>query len=141
MTRKTAPAPQLQQRTILVVEDDPILRAQIKEHLEGEGPFTVLEAPSARSAYDHLAATRPDLVVLDLVLPDSSGYEVCEHIRNQPRTSDVPVLVVSARLLPSHRAQAEEAGATAFLAKPYAKRELLKHLKALLPGPEQERKP
>jgi DNA-binding response OmpR family regulator len=140
MSRKPTNTKLPQQRVILVVEDDPILRSQIKDHLEDEGQFKVLEAPSARSAYDQLAAVKPDLVVLDLVLPDSSGYEVCEHIRKEPRTSDVPVLVVSARLLPSHRAQAEEAGATAFMPKPYAKRELLKHLKALLPGPEQERR-
>jgi len=122
-------------QTILVVEDDPVLRALIKEHLEDAGTYRVLEAPSAASALEQLGSLRPDLVILDLVLPDRSGYEVCEHIRNEPRTRDVPVLVVSARLLPSHRAQAEEAGASAFMPKPYAKRELLKHLKALLPGP------
>jgi len=118
--------------TILVVEDDPILRAQIKEHLE-ESAFKVLTAANARGAYDQLASATPDLVILDLVLPDSSGYEVCEHIRRDPKTKDVPVLVVSARLLPSHRAQAEEAGATAFLPKPYQRRELMKQLRALLP--------
>lgn len=118
--------------TILLVEDDPILRAQIKEHLE-ESTFRVLIAASARAAYDQLASVTPDLVILDLVLPDSSGYEVCEHIRNDPKTRDVPVLVVSARLLPSNRAQAEEAGATAFLPKPYQRRELMKQLRALLP--------
>jgi len=118
--------------TILVVEDDPILRAQIKDHLE-ESAFKVLTAANARGAYDQLASATPDLVILDLVLPDSSGYEVCEHIRRDPKTKDVPVLVVSARLLPSHRAQAEEAGATAFLPKPYQRRELMKQLRALLP--------
>jgi DNA-binding response OmpR family regulator len=118
--------------TILLVEDDPILRALVKDHLE-ESSFTVVLAPSARAAYDTLATLTPDLVILDLVLPDSSGYEVCEHIRRDPKTKDVPVLVVSARLLPSHRAQAEEAGATAFLPKPYQRRELMKQLRALLP--------
>jgi DNA-binding response OmpR family regulator len=118
--------------TILLVEDDPILRAQIKEHLE-ESRFNVVVAASARAAYDALATIKPDLVILDLVLPDSSGYEVCEHIRRDPKTQEVPVLVVSARLLPSHRAQAEEAGATAFLPKPYQRRELMKQLRALLP--------
>jgi CheY-like chemotaxis protein len=136
MTRKPA-HPEPSQQTILVVEDDPILRSVIKEHLEEVGTFKVLEAPSAAGALAQLASVRPDLVILDLVLPDRSGYEVCEHIRNEPRTSDVPVLVVSARLLPSHRAQAEEAGASAFMPKPYAKRELLKHLRALLPGPPE----
>jgi DNA-binding response OmpR family regulator len=118
--------------TILLVEDDPILRSQIKDHLE-ESRFKVLIAASARAAYDQLATLKPDLVILDLVLPDSSGYEVCEHIRRDPKTKDVPVLVVSARLLPSHRAQAEEAGATAFLPKPYQRRELMRQLRALLP--------
>jgi len=128
----TTPTETPLQQTILLVEDDPILRAMIKDHLE-ESAFKVLIAASSRAAYDHLASVTPDLVILDLVLPDSSGYEVCEHIRRDPKTKDVPVLVVSARLLPSHRAQAEEAGATAFLPKPYQRRELMKQLRALLP--------
>jgi twitching motility two-component system response regulator PilH len=128
------PSPASEKYTILVVEDDPILRAQVKDYLEEEGSYVVLLAPSARSAFDQLATTRPDLVILDLVLPDRSGYEVAEHIRQDPRTQDVPVLAVSARLQPSHRAQAEEAGATAFLGKPVTKRELLRQLRALLPG-------
>lgn len=128
------PPPVADQYTILVVEDDPILRALLKEYLEEEKIFQVLVAPSARSAFDQLATVRPDLVILDLVLPDRSGYEVAEHIRQDARTQDVPVLAVSARLQPSHRAQAEEAGATAFLGKPVTKRDLMKHLRALLPG-------
>ncbi|HVE86489.1 MAG TPA: response regulator [Myxococcales bacterium] len=135
-------SPSQPKQTVLVVEDDPILRSQLQEWLEEEGRFNVILAPSARGALDQLAATRPDLVVLDLVLPDRSGYEVCEHIRKEPRTREVPVLAVSARQTPSHRAQAEEAGASLYMAKPLAKRELLKNVRALLPGAGEEgRKP
>ncbi|HEY8208961.1 MAG TPA: response regulator, partial [Myxococcaceae bacterium] len=101
---------------------------------EGE-TYKVLIASSARGAFDHLASVKPDLVILDLVLPDRSGYEIAEHIRQDPRTQEVPVLAVSARLQPSHRAQAEEAGATAFLGKPVTKRDLMRQLRVLLGSP------
>jgi len=86
--------------TVLIVEDDPILRALMTDDLQEHGSFKVLVAASARAAFDQLATVTPDLVILDLVLPDRSGYEVAEHIRREPRTREVPVLAVSARLLP-----------------------------------------
>jgi CheY-like chemotaxis protein len=134
MTQPPSPAP-VPPYKILIVEDDPILRALLKDYLEEEkGTYQVLVAPSAKSAFDQLETVRPDLVILDLVLPDRSGYEIAEQIRRDPRTAEVPVLAVSARLQPSHRAQAEEAGATAFLGKPVTKRDLMRQLRVLLPG-------
>jgi two-component system chemotaxis response regulator CheY len=118
--------------TVLVVEDDPIQMATVREFLE-ESSIRVVEASSGRTAIARLQTERPDLIILDLILPDVSGYEVCEFIRRNPGTRDVPVLVVSVRLVPNVRAQAEEAGATAFLSKPFTKKALLKLVQPLLP--------
>jgi len=118
---------------VFIVEDDPIQRAQMREYLE-EASIRVVEAAGGKLAISRMATERPDLFIVDLILPDLSGYDVCEHIRKNLPTKDVPILVVSVRLLPSYRAQAEEAGATAYLNKPFAKKEFIKMVRSLLPA-------
>jgi two-component system chemotaxis response regulator CheY len=102
----------------LVVEDDPEIRKLLRKYLEKLG-FAVDEAGTGKAALALLETVRlPAIVCLDLMLPDSSGYVVCERIRLIERFADVPVLILSARSMPADRAQAEEVGATAYLIKP-----------------------
>jgi CheY-like chemotaxis protein len=102
----------------LVVEDDPEIRKLIRKYLEKLG-FAVEEAATGKSALAMLETVAvPAIVCLDLMLPDSSGYTICERIRALPRLSEVPVLIISARSMPPDRALAEEVGATAYLIKP-----------------------
>src|SRR5205085_2407838 len=89
----------------LLVEDDPDLRGQMSDCLAELG-MRVVEASSGRSAVQALAQTAPDLVVLDLMLPELSGFEICELIRAQPALQQIPVLVTSARSFPQDRAEA-----------------------------------
>lgn len=114
------------ERVALLVEDNPIVRAATRDALEDLG-FRVVEAADGKAAIARYEATAPDLVLLDVMLPECSGYEVCEHIRSQ-RGPRVPVLMVSARSNPIERAHAYDAGADAFLAKPFT----LKQLKSVL---------
>jgi len=104
-------------KTVLVVEDDPEIRKLLRKYLE-KLDFEVSEAGTGKAAWAQLDKARPTLVCLDLMLPESSGYEICERIRATPRLRDLPVLIVSARSLPPDRALAEEVGATAYLIKP-----------------------
>ena len=104
-------------RNALVVEDDPEIRQLLRKYLE-KLQFTVSEAGTGKAAWALLEKAAPALVCLDLMLPESSGYEICERIRATPRLRQLPVLVVSARSLPPDRALAEEVGATAYLIKP-----------------------
>jgi two-component system chemotaxis response regulator CheY len=105
-------------QSALVVEDDPEIRKLLRKYLEKLG-FTVDEAATGKSAMALLESIAvPRLVCLDLMLPDSSGYQICERIRSLPRYEDVPVLIISARSMPPDRALAEECGATAYLIKP-----------------------
>src|SRR5678816_4369337 len=105
-------------RKALVVEDHPDARALVRTYLLAMG-LEVVDVAEGRSAIRVLQATRPDLVCLDLMLPELSGFEVCEYMRADPRLKDVPILVMSARAKPMDRAFAEEVGATAYLVKPF----------------------
>lgn len=104
-------------RTVVVVEDDPEIRKLIRKFLE-KLELEVLEAGTGKAALALLEAQVPALVCLDLMLPESSGYSICERIRADARLRDVPVLMISARAMPSDRAHAEEVGANAYLIKP-----------------------
>jgi CheY-like chemotaxis protein len=102
----------------LVVEDDPEIRKLLRKYLEKLG-FSVEEAGTAKTAFAALEKMEPpQIICLDLMLPDTSGYTLCERIRATPRLAEVPVLIVSARSMPPDRALAEEVGATAYLIKP-----------------------
>jgi DNA-binding response OmpR family regulator len=114
-----------------LVEDDPVVRKLVKTYLERMALF-VIEAADGRSALKQLTEMVPDLVCLDLVLPESSGYEVCEFIRRLPALRDVPVMVMSARALPEDRAHAVEVGASAYLIKPFTQHEFTNQVDILL---------
>jgi DNA-binding response OmpR family regulator len=104
--------------TALVIEDYRPERLLLKRRLQ-QLSFQVLEAADGRSAMRHLTDGGFDLICLDLMLPDLSGLQICESIRRSPRHGKVPILVLSARALPEDRAHAEQAGASAYLVKPF----------------------
>lgn len=118
-------------RTVLVVEDDPALRRLVQGYLSLMG-FQVVQAADGKSAMALLKEHRLDLVCLDLMLPESSGYEVCEFIRQTPGLKDLPILMMSARTLPEDRAQAEEVGATGYLIKPFTRAEFTQQVTEVL---------
>lgn len=110
-------------RVALVVEDDPDLKDAVVAYLRGAG-FRVVAAADARSAMRQLATALPDVIYLDLGLPDESGYELCERVRQHPGLETVPVVLASERRFPEDMARAEEAGANAFLKKPFSMSQL-----------------
>ncbi|MGC4121434.1 MAG: response regulator [Myxococcales bacterium] len=116
---------------ILVVEDDPPLRRLARVTLESMG-LQVDEVSSGKNAIRHLETKTPALVCLDLMLPEISGFDVCDHMRRTPRLSKVPVLVMSTRTHPVDRAYAEEAGATGYITKPFKIDEFLGEVRRLL---------
>ena len=126
-------------RSALVVEDDPDVRALVGRMLRASG-LQVSEVSEGRSAILHLATHEtPDLVCLDLMLPELSGYDVCEYMRGDARLKAVPILLLSARALPQDRAYAEQVGATSYLVKPFKQKTFQAAVDALLVhslGPE-----
>ena len=115
----------------LIVEDDPALRRMVAAYLKAMG-ITTIEAPDGRTALRELSDKVPDVICLDLMLPEVSGFDLCEHIRRVPKLRDVPVLIMSARGFPEDRAAAEEVGASAYLIKPFTRSQFAGQIDALL---------
>lgn len=123
----------MEQKTALVIDDDPDIRRMIRSYLE-KLAFVVKEAGTGKAAMEILHRERLSLVVLDLILPEISGYDICERIRSRPQTKDVPVLVISAKAAPADRATAEELGASAYLVKPLRRRTFVAAVEMLVRG-------
>ena len=117
-----------QTNRILLVEDDPRLADMLTEYLTQAG-FRVTHAPNGRDAVVLIAAGQADAVILDLMLPDMDGLDVCRQAR---AVSDVPVLMLTARGDAIDRIVGLEMGADDYLPKPFEPRELLARLRAIL---------
>jgi class 3 adenylate cyclase len=116
---------------ILVVDDTPHNRKLLADVLEVKG-YAVSTAATGAEALARLARERPDLVLLDVVMPEMSGYEVCEEIRRDPETRLLPVVMVTALDSSEERVKSIEAGADDFLSKPINTEELLARVRSLL---------
>jgi DNA-binding response OmpR family regulator len=119
----TAPA-----RTVLLVDDEPTLVATVKYNLERDG-FQVLTAGDGEAAMNLARARRPDLVILDLMLPVMDGLEVCRLLR---RESGLPILMLTAKAEEVDKVVGLEMGADDYLTKPFGMRELVARVRALL---------
>jgi len=115
-------------RTLLIVDDEAILRETLEYNLVRDG-YRVVTAADGREALEHFAAERPDLVVLDVMLPELSGLDVCRAIR---RESDVPILMLTAKDSEIDKVVGLEIGADDYLTKPFGLRELMARVRALL---------
>jgi DNA-binding response OmpR family regulator len=124
----TAQAMERGEATILVVEDDADIRALLRDLLEMRR-YRPLEAADGRSALRVFHDERPDLVVLDLAMPELDGWQTLERIRD---ISDVPVLVLTARSAETDKVRALQKGADDYVVKPFGYEELLARLGALL---------
>jgi DNA-binding response OmpR family regulator len=132
-------AKMISRRSVLVVEDDPVLQRAMAVALEGDG-YEVLTALDYATAVRVLGTRTPTLVCVDLALPRESGLELCEYMRKQAPLLHVPILITSDRSFPEDMAHAEEAGANAFLKKPFTMKSLLKYITALLDGPRSSQR-
>ena len=120
-------------RTILVVDDEPTLRETVVDALEAEG-FRVVAAADGREALATFRAERPDLVLLDLMLPELSGIEVCRIIRQE---SGVPIVMLTAKDSELDKVVGLELGADDYVTKPFSLRELSARIRALFRRSEQ----
>lgn len=116
---------------ILVVEDERDIAALVAYHLTKEG-YRVRTAEGGAEALEAVAAERPDLLVLDLMLPGFSGYDVLQEIRRSAELADVPVVVLTARRDEADRVKGLELGADDYVTKPFSPRELVLRVGAVL---------
>ncbi len=126
-----AAAPGAAKPTVLVVEDEAPLLTLLRYNLEKQG-FRVDEACDGEEALLRVAEGRPDLVLLDWMLPALSGIEVCRQLRRRPGTRDLPIIMVTARTEDQDAVRALDTGADDYISKPFAMDSLLARIRALL---------
>jgi putative two-component system response regulator len=118
-------------RRILVVDDDPTVGAALEQILKHEG-YQVVRARDGRGALKVVDAAPPDLILLDLNMPNMGGYEVCKRIKADPATTLLPIVIVTGESEFDARMQAWEVGADDFLTKPFQLVEVLARCRSLL---------
>ena len=116
---------------ILVVEDDPDIAELVDRYLSKAG-FATDRVSSGRDALAAISAKTPDLLVLDLMLPQLDGLEVCRRVRANEPTAHIPIIMLTARAEESERIVGLELGADDYLAKPFSPNELVARVRALL---------
>jgi len=121
--------------TILVVDDDPVIQKLLEVNFEMEG-YHVATANDGAEALATVAARPPDMVVLDVMMPKLDGIEVVRRMKADAATAAVPVLLLSARAQAKDITEGLEAGADAYMTKPFDPVELLDRVASLLKGPE-----
>lgn len=115
-------------KKIVLIEDDADLYSLIQYNLEKEG-FTMAGAQTGKGAIDLCRRERPDLIILDIMLPDSDGLEICRAIRNHTELAAVPVIFLTARASETDRIVGLELGANDYIVKPFFIRELIARIK------------
>jgi len=115
----------------MVIEDEKEIRDLVRYNLEKAG-YRVAAAADGEQGLQQLFASRPDALVLDLMLPGMNGLEIVREVRNEPLTHDLPVLILTARSAEMDKLLGFEQGADDYLTKPFSPRELVARVKALL---------
>ena len=116
---------------ILAVDDEPEMTDLIHDHLVRAG-HDVTTAANGWEAIHAVRANRPDIILLDLMLPDLDGFGVCEILRRDPQTATIPIVIVSAWSSPDSRNLGLELGALDYLTKPFSPQELVERVNRLV---------
>jgi DNA-binding response OmpR family regulator len=116
---------------ILIADDNPQNANLLEEYLEGD-EFDVVVAADGEETLAQVRTFHPDVLLLDIMMPKLSGFEVCKRLKSQAATRDLPVLMITALDQPSDIERAVEAGADDFLTKPIHQTELVRRVRALI---------
>ncbi|MBW2036107.1 MAG: response regulator transcription factor [Deltaproteobacteria bacterium] len=128
--------------TILIVEDDVDIAGLIAHHMKAAG-FSVMVAHSGIAAFEEMKKQLPDLVLLDLILPDMDGTEICKILKRKKATKDIPIIMVTAKGEEVDRIVGFELGADDYVVKPFSTREIVLRVKGVLrraKGAKEEQK-
>jgi DNA-binding response OmpR family regulator len=124
-------------KTILAIDDERDLLELIEYNLEKAG-YLVLKAKTGAAGIDIARQHHPDLIVLDVMLPEMDGWEVCRRLKSEPRTRQIPIVMVTAKVEESDKVLGLELGADDYVTKPFSPRELLARIRAVLRRAEPE---
>jgi two-component system alkaline phosphatase synthesis response regulator PhoP len=125
-------------KTVLVVDDEPKIVKVVSDYLERAG-YRVVTAGDGQMALTVARHERPSLVILDLMLPTIDGLDVCQRLRQEPLTADVPIIMLTARVDETERVVGLELGADDYVTKPFSPRELVARVRAVLRRTEGDR--
>ena len=117
---------------ILVADDDAFIRKPLEFILREEG-FSPMIAVDGNDCLEQLARDRPDLIIMDVMMPGRDGFDVCRELRDDPELSTIPVIMLSARGREHDRERGLSLGVAEFMTKPYSPSELLRRVRELLP--------
>jgi CheY-like chemotaxis protein len=119
---------------ILIADDEMVLRFLLSETLSDEG-FEITEAEDGGQAIDFIQKKEFDLIILDYMMPEKTGVEVCEWLRNQDNPNrQAPVVLLTAKALEKDRERAQAAGVTTYIVKPFSPIQLITTIEQLLQG-------
>ena len=104
---------------ILIVDDDPIQRMLVREVLADDHSLTYAEVEDGTEALEQAHTERPDLVILDVMLPSSDGFQICREMKSDPILRSIPVILLTARYQDDDHKRGHEAGADALITKPF----------------------
>lgn len=113
--------------TILIVDDIKINVDVLVQHLKDH--YTLAVALNGKDALRFARAHQPDLILLDIVMPEMDGFEVCTKLKSDPKTRDIPVIFFTARDNPQHQRQCLECGGADYIAKPFSPEAIIKKVK------------
>lgn len=117
---------------ILIVEDEANILESLSYLLRREG-FEVSAAEDGADVMNLINTRKPDLLILDVIVPGTDGFQILRDIRAAPATADLPVIMLTARVQQKDRQLAEDIGASAFMTKPFANAEIVSTVKRLIP--------
>ncbi len=124
----------LPKKTIMVVDDSVVIRKMVEIALENEEHFEIVTIGNGKEALKYLDEQLPDLILLDIMLPDVNGLDVLKAIKASDRSKNIPVLMLSAKDTPRETTHAKELGANGFISKPFKDEELIAKIKELVEG-------
>ncbi|HEY7319667.1 MAG TPA: response regulator [Candidatus Binatia bacterium] len=119
-------------KTVLYVEDNEY-NLKIVRQLLGRTSYRLIEATDGQTGVETARSEMPDLILMDIQLPKLSGLDATRMIRADPKTAAIPIIVITSFALSGDDQKAKDAGASAYLAKPYSPRELLQMIRKLVP--------
>ncbi len=118
---------------VMAVDDDPVIRGLLEVNLEMEG-HDVVTAVDGRDALDKVRADPPDLILLDVMMPNVNGWEAAAALKSDPTTRAIPVILLSARAMEADRRKGEEIGVEEYVTKPFDPIELMELVSRLVQG-------
>ncbi len=116
---------------VLIVDDEPNILISLEFLMKREG-FQVFTAPDGEAALEQVASHRPDMILLDVMMPKKNGYEVCQAVRAHPEWQDIKIIMLSAKGRDTEVAKGMAMGADTYMTKPFSTKELVQKVKALL---------